>query len=363
MKDAANNSVTCSTTFTVTDNIAPIVVTCAPAQSAFANTSCQATVPNFTANVTATDNSGYPQAPVGALGVSDASTAEQALSIYGTFRVSDGYFSTRHSAGIIFWNTANSSSVVIVEGGTLNASVMRSTWTAPGKTSYIQTGGTVYLRGNETEAGEMSGVAIFNIPNPSSTFVMTGGEIIIRDCNNGTLPNGNGLYLNCDPGNFSVTGGTITFETNPVNTTSIDIYSRVNFWNLNIKRLGSTGNANVNLLYNLTVANKLTISDNATLNFNLNGSQTYSGTITGGGGFDKIGTGTNICPGYATASAVRSSAGCAPPGRVGTSPRDGYFGPGAINFDLTVATETDLTRYRRQLDQLEKLRFGLRVQT
>jgi len=224
--------------------------------------------PDVSVYVTATTATGFPEAPVGALGVSPPSTAEQALSIFGTFRITDGYFSTRHSAGIIFWNTANSSSVVMVEGGILNTTVMRSTWTAPGKTSYVQTGGTVIVRGNETENGEMSGVPIFNIPNPSSTFVMTGGDIIIRDRNNGNA-NGNGLYLNCDPGNFEVTGGNITFEINPNNTSSVDIYSRVNMWNLNIKRLGSSGNASINLLYNLVVKNKLTIFSDATL---------YSGT-------------------------------------------------------------------------------------
>ncbi|MBK7215432.1 MAG: HYR domain-containing protein [Bacteroidales bacterium] len=47
--DAAGNSATCNTSFTVTDNTNPVIVTCAPAQSAFANASCQASVPNFTA--------------------------------------------------------------------------------------------------------------------------------------------------------------------------------------------------------------------------------------------------------------------------------------------------------------------------
>ncbi len=56
VKDAANNTSTCNTTFTVTDNTPPVIVSCAPAQSAFANASCQAAVPNFAANVTATDN-------------------------------------------------------------------------------------------------------------------------------------------------------------------------------------------------------------------------------------------------------------------------------------------------------------------
>ena len=29
--------------------------------------------------------------------------------------------------------------------------------------------------------------------------------------------------------------------------------------------------------------------------------------------------------------------GCAPAGRVGTSPRNAYYGPGIINFDVTMA--------------------------
>ncbi|MFZ4522397.1 MAG: hypothetical protein ACOYNC_11870 [Bacteroidales bacterium] len=259
---------------------------------------------NVKVYVTATNADGYPQAPVGAIGVSTyPGTAEQALSIFGTFRISDGYFSTRHSAGIIFWNTDNSSSVVMVEGGTLNTTVMRSTWTAPGKTSYVQTGGTVIVRGDESEVGEMSGVPIFNIPNPSSTFVMTGGDIIIRDCNNGNV-NGNGLYLNCDPGNFNVTGGNITFEINPLNTASVDIYSRVNFWNLNIKRLDTTGNAatnaNINLLYDLVVTNKLTIYANATLSSGSgnNNIHSYGDFIINPGGTYSPGTNTTSFKGY-----------------------------------------------------------------
>lgn len=256
--------------------------------------------PDVSVYVTASNATGFPQAPVGSLGVSPfPGTAEQALSIFGTFRISDGYFSTRHSAGIIFWNTANSSSVVMVEGGTLNTSVMRSTWTAPGKTSYVQTGGTVIVRGDETEPGEMSGVPIFNIPNPSSTFVMTGGDIFIRDHNNGD-ENGDGLYLNCDPGNYEVTGGNITFEINPVNTTSVDIYSRVNMWNLNIRRLGSSGNANAIMLYDLVVAKKLTIFSNATLSAGTasNNIYSYGDFIINQGGTYAPGTNTTSFPGY-----------------------------------------------------------------
>ena len=56
VKDSVNNQTTCIANFTVTDNTAPTITTCAPNQSASANASCQAPVPNFTASVVATDN-------------------------------------------------------------------------------------------------------------------------------------------------------------------------------------------------------------------------------------------------------------------------------------------------------------------
>jgi len=48
-------------------------------------------------------------------------------------------------------------------------------------------------------------------------------------------------------------------------------------------------------------------------------------------------TGTGFCPGYSSASGVRVTSGCAPSGRVGNSPRNGYYGPGLINFDTTIS--------------------------
>jgi hypothetical protein len=48
--------------------------------------------------------------------------------------------------------------------------------------------------------------------------------------------------------------------------------------------------------------------------------------------FGKVGTG--LCPG-STQTSVTS--GCSPTGRVGTSPRNGYYGPGLINLDTTIS--------------------------
>ena len=220
--------------------------------------------PNVTVYTTATAASGFPQAPTGATGVL-TSTDYQAISVYGVFRISDGFFGTRNSAGFVFWDTSNSSAEVFFEGGLVNASVFRE-GVAAGKASYRQTGGTVIVRGDEGESGELAAYPLFDISNVNSSFVMSGGELIIRDRNTGNAGGGNGFFVNSSVGNYSVTGGTITIETNPANTASVDIKSTANFWNLNIKRLASTtGTSTVNLLSDLVVANNLTIEANANL--------------------------------------------------------------------------------------------------
>ncbi|MBK7212797.1 MAG: HYR domain-containing protein [Bacteroidales bacterium] len=60
-------SSTCFKSFVVEDNSNPVITSCGPAQSAFANASCQALVPDFTAGISATDNctiSSVTQSPV-----------------------------------------------------------------------------------------------------------------------------------------------------------------------------------------------------------------------------------------------------------------------------------------------------------
>ncbi|HOI48092.1 MAG TPA: HYR domain-containing protein, partial [Prolixibacteraceae bacterium] len=56
IKDQADNTITCTANFTVTDQTNPVLVACAQDQSAAANESCQALVPDFTASVSVTDN-------------------------------------------------------------------------------------------------------------------------------------------------------------------------------------------------------------------------------------------------------------------------------------------------------------------
>jgi hypothetical protein len=54
--------------------------------------------------------------------------------------------------------------------------------------------------------------------------------------------------------------------------------------------------------------------------------------------FGKVGT--NFCAGSTT---NRVTSGCAPAGRVGTSPRNAYYGPGLINVDMAVGKSFGIT--------------------
>lgn len=56
IRDAATNSTSCVTFFTVNDTTAPSITTCASTITTSANVNCQAVIPDFTAGVSATDN-------------------------------------------------------------------------------------------------------------------------------------------------------------------------------------------------------------------------------------------------------------------------------------------------------------------
>ncbi len=58
--DQAGNETSCDVNFTVVDNTDPVITSCATAESAHADGSCEALVPDFTGDVTASDNCTEP---------------------------------------------------------------------------------------------------------------------------------------------------------------------------------------------------------------------------------------------------------------------------------------------------------------
>jgi hypothetical protein len=214
--------------------------------------------PNVTVYTTASNVSqitGFPAA----IGVNTGSS-NQALSLYGEFKITDGFFGTRNSAGFIFWATADAQ--VKIEGGVSNVSQFRTGGSSGGVASYIQTGGQMIVRGNSVaEPGEVDNdKPIFGFDDATGVFNMSGGEILIRA--NTTVATGD-LYLPCAVGNYSVTGGKVTIEL--PGGQNFEINSVPNFWDLEIKRLSGTTQFTTQLMRNLVVSNDLTIGSNTRL--------------------------------------------------------------------------------------------------
>ncbi|WNB18638.1 T9SS type A sorting domain-containing protein [Marivirga arenosa] len=235
------------------------------------------------------DNAG--QVPAGAIGVNGGGS-NQALSLYGKFRITDGFFGTRASAGFIFWNA--DAGEVLIEGGTVNVSQFRSAGGGNGIYSYTQSGGDVLVRANEGQPGETSGTySLFSLDTEDAVFNMSGGTLTVYG------NRGEAIFINSGPGNFSVTGGTVRVENR--NGTSAIVSTRVPFWDFEVARdqagdadevdlITSTSGGNTITNPELIVLNNFTIEQD--INFDHNGNDVTIGsdfTIEAGGDYEFAG--------------------------------------------------------------------------
>ncbi|MCG8307098.1 MAG: hypothetical protein MI975_06860, partial [Cytophagales bacterium] len=171
------------------------------------------------------------QIPAGATGINTGGS-HQALSLYGTFRITNGIFGTRASAGFIFWNAAAGN--VIVEGGTVNVSQFRSAGGGTGTNSYIQSGGTVIVRSNVGQSGDVAtSYALFSMHLQDAVFNMSGGTLQVYG-----ERGGGSVFINSGEGYYSVTGGDLMVENR--NNTNAEIASTVPFWNLTLDKNGGS---------------------------------------------------------------------------------------------------------------------------
>ncbi|MFA0964861.1 T9SS type A sorting domain-containing protein [Roseivirga sp. BDSF3-8] len=218
---------------------------------------------------TAYDNatSGNTQVPDGAGSSVRTNGSNQALSIYGRVRITDGFLGTRNSAGLIFWSEENGE--FIVEGGTVDVAQCRAASSGSGRASYIQNGGTVYVRGNEVPGGgETSGTyGLFNIETADAVFTMSGGTLYIED-NTGNDPGG--IEILSGSGSYNVTGGKVVV--NIRGNTTCEISSTANFYNFELTRRNTSNTARVELQGDLVVTNNFSLASNTefrTMNYAL----------------------------------------------------------------------------------------------
>lgn len=213
------------------------------------------------------------------------------FSILGKLQINAGYFSTRESGGFITWDYA--SGELQINGGNVDAKQFRAAGGSGGLASYIQTGGTLELRGrlqrtpnvfgsvsdlvnaplntNRISASLDGSRGTFNLNAAANVFNMSGGTIRIFDvCGASNRV----VEINSAQGNIAVSGG--TFELMPMTgTVEADapthiISSTAPFYNLTMNRASSTTTVSLEN-YPLNVLNNLNLvsGDFITNNFNV----------------------------------------------------------------------------------------------
>jgi hypothetical protein len=236
------------------------------------------------------------------------------LSVLGKLQITDGYLSTRESAGILYWTYAPGQ--FMMNGGTIDTKQFHSSSLANSLISYTQTSGTMLLRGRFqrttstfTPAGLASAplnniravggidatAGSFSITNSGGAngFSMSGGTIRIFDvC--GTAAPTYAFQVLCSASDINVSGGTVeilpTSGTVPANDADYLINSAAPFGNLIINRASGTTSVQLNSSP-ITVINNLTLTSGVLTANNLD--VTVGGDLT-------IANGTTYNPGTNT---------------------------------------------------------------
>lgn len=149
---------------------------------------------------------------------------------YGKVRVSAGTLTVMVSSGI----TTRDNGSIIVEGGILNTRQIRtSVLSASNIGGYIQSGGAVTVDGASGVNGDY---ALFSLTYTGNVFNMSGGTLTVRGAfNSGSR---GAIFINSDPANINVTGGTVYMESS--NSNVFKVTSRAPFWNVVMRNANTT---------------------------------------------------------------------------------------------------------------------------
>jgi fibronectin-binding autotransporter adhesin len=161
-----------------------------------------------------------------------------AIVPYGTLKITAGSLTCQSGQGGI---VIRESGLILVEGGIINAKMIRTSVTAAThRGTYIQTGGTVTLTGDN--GSEQGHYAVFSLPYNENVFKMEGGILNITRANTtgSFCPNG-GIMIGSLPQNIDVIGGTVNISL--AGAINFDISSRAPFWNLNINKTSAGAGA------------------------------------------------------------------------------------------------------------------------
>jgi len=173
-------------------------------------------------------------------GGSVAMDVSNSVVVYGTLEVGAGIFESNGSI------TFREAGLFKVTGGTAYGHALRtSTGGVANQGGVTITGGTVniglYSAADSPLIGSASGsynsfendYYTFTMPYSGQSFIMAGGTLNVYEASNSGL-----IFINSDPGNIMVTGGTVNAISS--NGNEAIITSRASFYNLNIENQSSS---------------------------------------------------------------------------------------------------------------------------
>jgi hypothetical protein len=180
---------------------------------------------------TASNYAIYEGAQLWVNGGSVTKTVTNAIVPYGRLKVSNGVLVSTGNSGI----TLRQNGILEVLGGDVTAKEIRTSVVGAGAVgSYIQSGGTVTVTGG---SGVGANFSSFSLTYTGNVFNMSGGTLIINNRPNlGTSGLRGAIFINSDPANVSVTGGTVVMDAN--NAINYRVTSRASFWNVVLRGTG-----------------------------------------------------------------------------------------------------------------------------
>ncbi len=159
-------------------------------------------------------------------------TSTTAIVPYGTVQVSSGYLEATGNSGL----TLRQNGLIRIEGGNVLTSQIRTSIQGVGSLGgYNQSGGTVMVDG-DLGGGASGNYYTFSLTYAGNVFIMSGGDLTVSGANSRGA-----IFINSDPGNIDVTGGTVTIASSNANVSKVT--SRAPFYNANMRANGaSVGN-------------------------------------------------------------------------------------------------------------------------
>ncbi|WP_421876997.1 beta strand repeat-containing protein [Marinoscillum sp.] len=179
-------------------------------------------------------------------GANVTKTGGAAVTPYGVLEVAAGILEVPSGSGI----TTRDAGQINVSGGQVWVSQIRtSIQGSVAQGGFQQTGGTVnvwdYSAGESPILGQAAGsanadYARFALTYEGNAFTMTGGTLNIKDATGSGL-----LFINSDPDNISVTGGTVNLYSSITGNSIVS--SEAPFWNLNIYNSNAATSAKITI--------------------------------------------------------------------------------------------------------------------